>query len=324
MGQNYIVGADLGGTQIRACLADVHGKILKESRQATLAEEGVQAVLGRIKHTLHQVVDCVSGGDVLGIGMGSPGPLDPVAGVVVEAANLPGWKNVPLRDLLMDEFRMPVWVNNDANVAALAEHRFGAGRGYSDLVYLTISTGIGGGFICGGKLLLGVHGYAGEPGHITVEPNGPRCNCGNIGCLETLAAGPAIARRATELLRAGQHSSLAPLLEANRGLTSEMVGRAALQGDAVALKAVQRASYYLGIGVLNLIHLFDPAVVILGGGVSKLGSLLFGPVHELVRERAITAQQRATPIVPAELGDQVGLLGGVALVIMNQEGEAHP
>ena len=323
MRQNYLVGADLGGTQIRACLADVQGKILREAHQPTLAQEGLQPVLGRIKRTLHQVMDSVSRDDVQGIGMGSPGPLDPVTGVVVEAANLPGWKNVPLRDILMDEFHLPVWVNNDANVAALAEHRFGAGRGYSDVVYLTISTGIGGGFICGGKLLLGVHGYAGEPGHITLEPNGPRCNCGNIGCLEALAAGPAIARRATELLRSGQPSSLVTLLEANHELTAEMVGKAAQQGDAVALQAVQRASYYLGIGVLNLIHLFDPAVVILGGGVSKLGALLFGPVQELVRERGITAQQRETPIVPAELGDQVGLLGGVALVIMNQEGAAR-
>ncbi len=323
MRQAYIVGADLGGTQIRACLADAGGNILREARQPTLAQEGVQPVLGRIKHTLHQVMDSVAREGVLGIGMGSPGPLDPVAGIVVEAANLPGWKNVPLRDILMGEFHLPVWVNNDANVAALAEHRFGAGRGYSDLVYLTISTGIGGGFICGGKLLLGVHGFAGEPGHITIEPNGPRCNCGNIGCLEVLAAGPAIARRAAELVRAGQPSSLAPLLQTKDELTAEMVGKAAQQGDAVALQAVQRAACYLGIGVLNLIHLFDPAVVILGGGVSKLGDLLFQPVQELVHQRGITSQQRETPIVPAALGDHVGLLGGVALVLMNQEEQGH-
>ncbi len=322
MKRQYVIGADLGGTQIRSCLADAQGRVLRESHQATMAQEGLQPVMGRIKETLHRVADDVSPDEVLGIGMGSPGPLDPQTGVVVEAANLPGWKNVPLRDILMQEFHVPVWVNNDANAAALAEHRFGAGRGYSDLIYLTISTGIGGGFICGGKLLLGTHGFAGEPGHITVEPNGPRCNCGNIGCLEALAAGPAIARRATELIRAGEHSTLETAVLPGQQLTAEMVGRAAQQEDAVALQAVQRAANYLGIGILNLIHLFDPAVVILGGGVSKLGDLLFVPVRELVRERGITLQQRETPIVPAELGDMVGLLGGVALVLMNLETES--
>ncbi|MBC7261157.1 MAG: ROK family protein, partial [Chloroflexi bacterium] len=203
----YIVGVDLGGTQIRACLADKEGDILREARQPTRAKEGLQPVLQRIKDTVAEVLRDVNKTDVLAIGVGSPGPLDPRTGVVIAPPNLPGWRDVPLRDILAQEFGLAVYVNNDANVAALAEQRFGAGHGCADLVYLTISTGIGGGIVCGGQLLLGAHGLAGEPGHTTVEPAGPRCNCGNVGCLEVMAAGPAIARHALELMEQGQSSS---------------------------------------------------------------------------------------------------------------------
>lgn len=308
----YVVGVDLGGTQIRACLADKDGNILREIRQPTRAKEGLQPVLQRIKDTIAQVLHDVTEADVLAIGVGSPGPLDPRSGVVIAPPNLPGWRDVPLRDILSQEFGLPVYVNNDANAAALAEQRFGAGRGCSDIVYLTISTGIGGGIVCCGQLLLGAHGLAGEPGHATVEPAGPRCNCGNVGCLEVMAAGPAIARHALELMEQGRRSSLWAAVQDGVELTAEMVGRAAQEGDSVALQAIARAAYYLGIGVLNLIHIFDPERVILGGGVSKLGSLLFDPVCAWVRDHGMTVMQRATPIVPAALGDQVGLLGAVA------------
>jgi len=320
MGDKYIVGVDLGGTQIRACLADAQGRILRETRQPTLAHEGPQPVLGRMKEVTRNVLSGREPGDVLGIGIASPGPLDPRTGVVIAPPNLPGWQGIHLRDIMLQEFGLPVYVNNDANAAGLAECHFGAGKGCLDLVYLTISTGIGGGFISGGELLLGAHGYAGEPGHITVQPDGPRCNCGNVGCLEVMASGPAIARRASELVRQGRSSSLSQVVAQGSELTAEAVGKAAQVGDFVALEAVARAAYYLGIGVLNLIHLLDPEKVVIGGGVSKLGPMLFDPVRALVRERAITQVQRETPIVPAALGDQVGLLGGVALVLMAEAG----
>ncbi len=224
----YVVGVDLGGTQIRVCLADTGGEILREAKQPTLAREGLQPVLGRIKETIAQVLQGTPVADVLSIGVGSPGPLDPRTGVVIAPPNLPGWHDVPLRDILSQEFGLPVYVNNDANVAALAEQRFGAGRGCSDIVYLTISTGVGGGIICGGQLLLGAHGLAGEPGHITVEPDGPRCNCGNVGCLEVMAAGPAIARHALELMHENQESSLCAAVRNGAELTAEMVGMAVI------------------------------------------------------------------------------------------------
>lgn len=319
MAQKCIVGVDLGGTQIRACLANAEGNILRQARQPTLAHEGLQRVLMRIEEVISQVLRNIEQEAVLGIGIGSPGPLDPYTGVVIKPPNLPGWDNVPLRDIITKRFGLPVYVNNDANLAGLAEYRFGAGRGCSDMVYLTISTGIGGGIVCGGQLLLGAHGLAGEPGHTTVEPAGPRCKCGNVGCLEVMSAGPAIARHAIDLIHQGQTSSLSRALQSGVEITAEVVGEAAQLGDDVALQAIRRAAYYLGIGVLNLIHIFDPAVVILGGGVSKLGPLLFDPVRALVRERAITAVQRQIPIVPAMLGDQVGLLGAVAWVMYKSQ-----
>jgi glucokinase len=319
MTYKHILGVDLGGTQIRACLADMEGNILRQARQSTLAREGLQPVLGRIKETITKVLRDINREEVLGIGIASPGPLDPRTGVVIAPPNLPGWDNVPLRDIISQEFGLPVFVNNDANLAGLAEYRFGAGQGASDMVYLTISTGLGGGIICNGQLLLGAHGLAGEPGHATVDSAGPRCNCGNVGCLECMSAGPGIARHATQLIHQGQASSLSEVLQSGAELTAEMVGRAAQEGDRVALQAIERAAYYLGIGVLNLIHIFDPDIVILGGGVSKLGPLLFDPVRAWVREHAMTPVQRETPIVPAALGDQVGLLGAVAWVMENAQ-----
>jgi glucokinase len=310
---SHVLGVDLGGTQIRACRADRNGHILREARELTLAAEGPEAVLGRIKETLRDVLEGAAQGSVLGVGVACPGPLDPDTGVVLGPPNLPGWDNVPLRDIMQYNFNLPVFINNDANLAGLAEFHFGAGRGTSDLVYLTIGTGIGGGIIVGGRLLMGAHGLAGEPGHATVEPDGPRCNCGNVGCLESLSSGPSIARQAAEWIRQGYKSVLSQELQkGGRELTAEMVGKAALDGDEVALRAVARAAHYLGIGVLNLIHIFDPQMVVLGGGVSKLGELLFNPVRLWVRDHALTPVQRQTPIVPAGLGDRVGLLGAVA------------
>jgi glucokinase len=312
MTPKYIVGIDLGGTRIRACLADRDGGIRRQDQRLTLAHEGLEPVLERIKATVGEVLGDARREDVLAMGIASPGPLDPRTGVVMAPPNLPGWDHVPLADLMRHEFGLPVHINNDANLAGLAEYRFGAGRGSTDLVYLTVSTGVGGGIICDGQLLMGAHGLAGEPGHTTVEPSGPRCNCGQVGCLEVMSSGPAIARQAAQWMREGQESLLSQELQSGKGLTAEMVGQAALQGDELAVRAVARAAHYLGLGVLNLIHIFDPDKVVVGGGVSKLGALLFDPVRAWVRDHAMAPVQRETPVVPAALGDQVGLLGAVA------------
>jgi len=316
---DYVLGVDLGGTQIRACLAGPTGVILRQARQPTLASRGPSDVLKRIQFTVREVMDNPDTHRVLGIGIAAPGPLDPQTGVILSPPNLPGWDQVPLRDIMSKAFGIPVFVNNDANLAALAEHHLGAGRGTSHMVYLTISTGVGGGIICAGKLVMGAHGFAGEPGHATVQPDGEPCSCGNVGCLEKLAAGPAIARHARRLLDQGMASTLSEIVALDTELTAEAVGEAARSGDAVALQAVSVAAHYLGIGVLNLIHIFDPEIVVLGGGVTKIGSPLFEPVRAWIGNHAMTEVQSRTPVVPAALGEDVGLLGAVLYVSEQQD-----
>jgi glucokinase len=312
----FVVGVDLGGTQVRAVLADEQGTPLKRARTLTLAHEGPHKVMARVQECIRQVVEGTQPSAVLGIGVGAPGTVNPWTGVLTNATNIPGLDDWPLRDQLAQEFHVPVFVGNDAKLAALGEHRFGAGKKTSSLVYLTISTGIGGGVIDGGRLLLGARGWATELGHIIVEPRGPRCACGNVGCLEALAAGPAIARHAVELLQSGKASLLAGMVEGNLDrISAKEVVKAARAGDSVAMQVMERAAFYLGIGMVTFIHTFDPQLIIVGGGVSKAGDLLLTPVRGIIAERAMTEEWRHTPLVPAVLGDDVGLLGAVALVL---------
>jgi len=313
-----IVGVDLGGTQIRAALADEEGNILRRTSCLTLAEEGLEPVIGRIKGAISEVMESTDRGRLRGIGIVAPGPSDPRKGIILDSPNLSGWKNVPLKALMEEEFGLAVVVGNDANLAALAEQRFGVGQGVADLIYITVSTGIGGGIIVDNRLLLGAQGLAGEVGHQTIEAHGPRCNCGNIGCLEVLAAGPAIARRARELIRDGIETAIADLVGGDLDrITAKEVNQAAQAGDPIAIELFRQAGFYIGVGIVNLLHLFNPSLIIIGGSVAKAGDLLFEPIRATVRERAMASYYwQNTPIVPAALGDDVGLLGAVALVLL--------
>lgn len=314
--QELIIGVDLGGTQIRAALADGEGRILHRASCLTLAEEGPEPVIGRIKAAIREAVHSTDWAQVVGIGIGAPGPINPWTGVIHQAPNLPGWRDVPLRDIIQKEFQVPTHLGNDANIAALAEYRFGAGQGVDDLIYMTISTGIGGGVIAGGQLLLGADGLASEVGHMTLEPHGPLCNCGNIGCLEALASGPAIARDARQRIEEGAQTIIADRAGGDlRKVTAKAVGQAAQRGDELAIELIQRAGFYIGVGIVNLIHLFNPRLFVIGGGVSKAGDLLFDPIRATVRERAMPAMRQNVRVVSAALGDDVGLLGAVALAL---------
>ena len=312
----YIVGVDLGGTRIRACLADERGTILARANRLTLAEEGLDAVLRRIVEAVREAIGKHKASEITGLGITAPGPLDPKTGVIFTPPNLPGWHNVPLKAILEKELGLPVYAGNDANLAALGERHFGAGQGVDDLIYITVSTGIGGGVIACGKLLVGAAGAAAEVGHHTIDIHGPRCNCGNVCCLEVLAAGPAIARQAIAAIQRGEETLMATLAQqAGDVVTAAHVTRAAHAGDAVAGRIMRQVGEYIGVGVVNLLHLFNPRLVIIGGGVAMgAGELLFGPIREMVQERAMEIY-RPTRIVPADLGDDVGLLGAVALVL---------
>jgi glucokinase len=316
---DYFLTADIGGTQIRAALCDADGHIHRRAQELTHAIEGQDAVIGRIKATLTCALGDIPIGRVGGIGIAAPGPLDPWSGVVIFAPNLFGWHNVPLRQIIQDHFEVPTWLGNDANLAALAEHRFGAGRGTRHLIYITLSTGIGGGIISDSRLLLGAGGFAAEIGHHTIEADGPRCNCGNVGCLEALAAGPAIARMAREAITAGADSLLRQMTGGDlEQVSGRLVHEAALQGDSLAIDVLRRAGRYLGIGIINLLHLFNPEIIVIGGGVSKAGDFLFGPMWEVIRVRSHPIYWEKLQIVPARLGDDVGLLGALALALSDE------
>lgn len=311
-----VIGGDLGGTRFRVALADETGKLLQRRSWLTEADRGLAAVLERVQALIAEVA-ATSPGSVAGIAIAAPGPLDPWKGIVYRPPNLPGWDEVHLKEILEARFGIPVSVGNDANLAALAEWRFGAGRGSDYVTYVTVSTGVGGGVIDRGQLLLGSGGGAAEVGHMTIELNGPYCNCGNRGCLEALASGTAISRRAVERLEAGAQSSILSLAGGRlEVVTAELVVEAAHQGDAVAREVMWNAGYALGVGLANLMHLYDPQIIVLGGGVTNAGPLLFDPMHQAIQERAMAAFRRRTRITIAELGDDVGLYGAVALALM--------
>lgn len=312
--ESLIIGVDLGATRIRAALVTPEGEIRQTASRLTLAQEGPGAVWGRIRAAIAEVFPAERPEIVLGIGVGAPGPLDPWRGVAIAPVNLPGWHDVPLRDMIVDAFGRPAFVNNDANVAALGEHRFGAGRGVHHLIYMTISTGIGGGIIVDDRLLLGTHGLAGEIGHMTLEPNGPRCACGNVGCLEALASGPAIAAWVRGEIQKGVRSVVVDMIEDPSVITAEMVSRAAQEGDELCREALRRAGFYIGVHLVNLVHCFDPELIILGGGVTGAGEFLFAPIRATVAERVMPSFGQVR-IVPAALGEHVGTLGAVALVL---------
>lgn len=312
MNELYI-GVDLGGTNIRAALGAADGKILKRAEQKTLAHEGPRRVIPRIFETIRQVMEDSS--RLRAIGVGSPGPLDPWRGIIIETPNLPAWNNEPLKDLLEKEFHVPAFVNNDANVAAFAEHLFGAGRGIKNLIYLTISTGIGGGIIIDGKLFVGAKGNGGEVGHQILDPAGPACNSGHPGDMEAFASGPGIARHARERLEHGAASKIRARVNGDINQVSAVdVVNAAKEGDAFALEEIRRAGFYIGVGLVNLLHLFDTELFVLGGGVAMgAGELLFEPIRATFDQYAFKSMKQGVKIIPAELGDDVGLLGAIAL-----------
>lgn len=319
----YVIGVDLGGTQIRAALCDDAGLVLRRVSTLTRASEGPQQVINRIDDCVRQVAEGVDRAKLVGIGLGAPGTVNPWTGVVSHVTNIPGLVNWPAKEHLSRLLWSSAYVGNDAKVAALGEHRFGAGRGTDSMVYLTISTGIGGGVIERGRLVLGARGWATELGHIVVEPEGPRCGCGGHGCLEALAAGPAIARQAREAIEAGATSVLVDVVAGRlERLSAKDVVTAARSGDAVALQVIQRAAYYLGIGLVSIVTTFDPEKVVIGGGVSNAGELLLGPARAVLERRAMTEEWRHMSIEPAMLGDDVGLLGAAALVLGEASGSA--
>jgi glucokinase len=309
------IGVDLGGTKIIAALVSPTGEIIAREYTPTMAPEGPGAVIGRILAAIDHAINMARIGrsELGGIGIAAAGALDVERGLVTASPHLPGWRDVPLRDIIGEKSQMSAFLINDANAAAIGEHRFGAGRGASDLIYITVSTGIGGGIIIGGKLYDGACGSAGEVGHMTIDVNGPRCNCGNVGCLETLASGTALAKEAQRRVVGGTETSLLDLVGGElENITAKTISLAAQEGDCLALELISQVGTYLGVGLVNLINIFNPEMIVIGGGLSKMGEMLLGPARQVVRERAFQLPAQKVRIALTELGDDAGVLGAAA------------
>ncbi|MBZ9864809.1 ROK family protein [Mesorhizobium sp. CA15] len=308
---------DLGGTELRGALIGRGGEVVARVSESTMTEAGSEAVIGRIIALADKLLDDHPRANVIGIGACAPGPLDPKAGIVIGPPTLSGWHNVPIIDILSRQFSLPVRLENDANAAALGEWRFGAGRGAGSLVFVTVSTGIGGGVIADGHIYHGRRGLAAEIGHMTITGEGDRCFCGNVGCFEAVASGTALGRRATRLTAPGDGSQLRRLSK-DGDVSARHVVEAARTGDVAASDLVEAEAKWLGIGFTNLLHLYSPEVIVMGGGLANGFDLLAPGIRATIAERAMQAY-RDVPIVPAELGDRAGLVGAASLILWEGE-----
>lgn len=310
-----ILGIDVGGTKLAIGVATPAGRVLASVREPSHIEDGPDAMIDRMIDLARGVVaDAGLRTDALGaIGIGCGGPLDPWRGVIRNALNMPGWIDIPLVTRIESVLGRPTFVDNDANAAALGEHRFGAGRGTRNLVYLTISTGIGGGLILHERLYHGENGNGGELGHISLHVDGRPCHCGSRGCLEAYCSGTNIAARAREALIG--HSSGMLAAGDPAAITAKTVADAARAGDALARQVWDETTDLLGGGIVSIVHAFNPRLVVLGGGVTRAGDLLFEPVRRIVRERAMRWLAEVVEVVPAGLGELSGVLGAVAVAL---------
>ena len=317
--EKYVVGIDIGGTKLATVVADSIGEILSKVRKPTLAEKGPEYALQLLFDMVRETLELagLTQESVSAIGVSCGGPLDTKTGVVYSPPNLPGWDALPLKAQLESEFQMPVTIENDANASALAEFRFGGGRGYNVVLYMTMSTGIGGGIVINGQIYHGANDSAGEVGHQVLLPDGPRCGCGKRGCLEALCSGPAIARRAQAAIQ--KQITETTLLNLAGGhiedVKSEHVLTAARTGDALALQLVDETAYYMGWGIANLVNILNPDIVLLGTIAIAAGDLLLNPIRKTVSDFAMVRPAEIVKIEPAQLGDTLGDLAAVALVI---------
>lgn len=313
----WIAGVDIGGTNLRAGMVPFEGGEPAGVQSGPTREgEGAGEVVGRVVEMVGAAMEAVGAGDggVAGVGVGAPGPLDRGRGVVIETPNL-GWREVPLRGMVAGQLGLPVEVDNDANCAAYGEWWVGAGRGAERLIGLTLGTGIGGGIVLGGEIYRGASGAAGEAGHMSVHFAGRRCGCGSRGCVEAYASGPAIAARAIEGLGTAGDTALAAIAAADPGrVTAEAVCDAAAAGDGYASRVVEETARILAVAVANLVHLFNPEVIVVGGGVAAAGDLLFEPLRAEVRRRAFRSATDVCRIVPAELPQTAGIIGAAAVL----------
>ncbi len=318
--RDRIVGADIGGTKIAAGIVDRKGVISTQIRTPMVANRDADAALAAVVSAINALLAIVPGSEhlIAGIGICAPGPLDPATGVVINPPNLPCWRNFPLVAEIEKAYRVPVKMENDANAAALAESYWGAGRGYRHIFYTSLGTGIGTGIVFDGRIYNGRTGAAAEGGHMSIDYRGPLCGCGKPGCIEILAAGPAIARRARAKLAAQKHPQSIMLDFANGvvdAVTSEMVGKAHAAGDPLAQEVLLETVDLLSLWLSNIVDLLEPDVVIIGGGVADMLAPFFADISNGIAKYCINSRCREIPVIKAHYGEDAGIAGGAALCL---------
>lgn len=316
MVKKYNIGVDIGGTNVKIALVDQKGAIIYSNSVPTRAEMGYEYTIKNIKETIYTSLEEseITIESIGGIGFGLPGQINSETGVVRLLPNIPGWVNVPLGQIIEDEFKVKCKIDNDVRVATLGEFTYGAGQGCKNLVCITVGTGVGSGLIVNGQLVRGASMSAGEIGHMILQAHeGPICGCGNTGCLEAFASGPSIVQLANEYISGGKSAKFVELAN-GREITPFIVYEAAMQGDAVAKRIFAVVGEWLGIALTSVVNLLNPEKIIIGGGVSQAGSLLTEPVKKTINERAIKVSADAVEVVIAKLGERAGVIGASLLI----------
>lgn len=320
---DYVIGMDLGGTNVRAAVVTRAGEIVGEGRTDSKAMESLDATLAQMLSAVRMAVSESPARmeQIGGIGMAIPGTVKSGQGVVEWSPNFKDWNGVQIREPITSELGFPAFMGNDANVAAFGEYTFGAGRGAKCMVMFTIGTGIGSGLVLDGNIYSGVSEVAPEMGHQIILADGPRCSCGRYGCVEALARRDAIIDRAARKAHSGRHTSLIEKSAHDlRYITPAMIAEAAAEGDPISIETLEETGYYIGIAVSNAINIFNPDKVVIGGGIAQAGELLFGPIRRTVEVNALYEALKACEVLPAQLGDDAGVLGGAALVLQQMRG----
>lgn len=315
MNKEFIIGIDLGGTKINTAIVDFKGNIIEQINIPTLAYEGENIVLNRVIKSIDEVLNKseVKIENIMAIGVGAPGPLNSKEGTIITTPNLP-FKNFNIINPIKRIYNVNTYLDNDANAAAIGEHTFGAGKGSNNMIYVTVSTGIGGGAILNGNIYRGNTYNALEVGHMTIDPKGPLCNCGNYGCAEVLASGTAIAKQGRQAVEKKAITSLTKY----SNITAYEVFEEAKNGDKLCNEIVSKSLNYLGITIANLVSIFDPEVIIIGGGVSKAGEVVFDTIKDVVKTRCFKTLSDSCKILSAKLGTNSGVIGAAALALREE------
>ncbi len=317
--EKYAIGVDLGGTSIKLGIVAQSGKIIKKASLDTLAEEGPKSVISQIKKGIYELLQDKKV-NIQGIGIGSPGVVSVKKGTVENPPNFPGWEKINLGKLIQKEFDIDVFVENDANAAAIGEMIFGAGKKYKDFVMVTLGTGVGGGIIWQREIFRGEFGAAGEVGHITIDLNGPKCNCGSHGCIEAYLGNHYLVRRIQNRLQDHPHSKIWALINHDvNNLTPRLMQQAAEDNDEFAQSIVHEMGRNLGAALASVSNLLDISNFIIGGGVAGFGEPLFNATKEMIKERVLTPLKPRVNVIPAKLKNDAGIKGASALVFYKSE-----